>query len=170
MKDQIKMRDFCWITCILVHFSEMHCAFHWNLLRISLKCAVHFTAHFTAHFSVIRCAFHWNPLRISVKCASTWNAQRISVKCAADFTEMRSAFQQYLMSFWVPTKYRSFLRKTKQFTKSVTSMIYGRTIIQALMKSWRTTTNSSVDILFPMVTTNVALEITRCRCYLMGLQ
>ena len=77
----------------LWHFSEMRSL--WNV----------------QHFSEMRRAFQWNAQGISVKCTST-------LKCSAHFTEMRTEFQwnaqRFLMSFWVPTKYRSFLRKTKK--------------------------------------------------------
>ena len=101
-------------------------AFHWNALHISLKCAAHFTAHFSEMHCTFHCAFHWNVLRISLKCACAfqWNAQGISVKCTSTFTwnaqriSVKSAAHFILMSFWVPTKYRSFLRKTKQKKKN----------------------------------------------------
>ena len=102
-------------------FSAFHCAFHWNALSISLRISVKCAAHFTEMRCAFHCAFHWNALcislRISVKCAGHFSEMHSEMhkymKCTVHFSEMRSAFQQYLMSFWVPTKYRSFLRKTK---------------------------------------------------------
>ena len=125
----------------LVLFSEMCSAFQWNAQF--MKCAVHFTemcislkcaVKCTAHFSEMCSAFHWNVhfTEMHSEMCSTfhWNAQCISVKCTVKcttrwtvlhFSEKRStfhcAFQQYFMSFWVPTKYRSFIRKTNNSTR-----------------------------------------------------
>ena len=79
MKDQIKMRDFCWITCF--YGISVKCAVHFSEMRSSVKCAV--------HFSEMHNAFQWNAQGISVcislKCSN-------SLKCVAHFNEMRSVF------------------------------------------------------------------------------
>ena len=89
-------------------------AFQWNAqcfsvkCAVSLKCAVHFSEmctemhKLTEMHNSLKCA-----LCFSLKCAALFTEIANSMKSAVHFTEMH-AFQQYFMSFWVPTKYRSF--------------------------------------------------------------
>ena len=107
---------FQWNALCISCSWAFHCAFHWNVLHISVKCTVKCAAHFTEMHSEMCSTFHWNAQWFHWN--AQWNAQLHEMRYAfhwnaPHFTEKHSTFQQNLMSFWVPTKYRSFnIRKT----------------------------------------------------------
>ena len=131
MKHQVIMRDLCWIGCFCcfsvkstVLFSEkcslmksavlfmksamLYSEKHNSMNSAALISEKHNSMKSTVLFSENRnekCkAFQWKVQCFSVKSTTPWKTPLFTEKCST----FHSAFQQYFMSFWVTTKYRSF--------------------------------------------------------------